>query len=126
MAKEETADQFPGRDQRLPAEFAELLTPPVQHALNHPLRREIMRRLNESNEARSAAEIVANGLSKTPLTLINYHAGVLESCDLIQRLETEAADENLSRRFASTVTEDVQIIAILGATEPLDRREGGP
>lgn len=122
MAKEEMVGRVrSAHTRRLPLELAELLTPPLEHALNHPLRREILRALNESDEPLSAAELVAASLPKTSVTLVNYHASVLETCDLVRIAENELAGESPVRRYASTVTEDVQILAVLGATEALDR-----
>jgi len=121
MAEDEAVGDFRGKNGgRLPIELAELLSPPAQHALNHPLRREIMRSLHQSEGTRSAAEIVSTKLPRTGVTLVNYHAGVLANCKLIDLATTEAAGDGLVRRYASTVSDDVQIIAVLGATEPLD------
>jgi len=58
------------------------------------------------------------------VTLINYHAAVLERCDLVRVIENDVAGESFSRRYASNVAEDAQIIAILSATEALDRVDG--
>jgi len=122
MAPDETVGQIRGKHSgRLPLELAELLTPPVEHALNHPLRREILRSLTQSNQPRSAAELVATSLPKTNVTLLNYHVGVLETSDLVRVIENETAGAGFTRRYVSTVGEDVQILAILGATESLDR-----
>jgi DNA-binding transcriptional ArsR family regulator len=124
MGREETVGQVHGRkSRRLPLELAELLTPPLEHALNHPLRREVLRALNRSDRPRSAAELVSASLPQTSVTLLNYHAAVLERCDLVRAIENEVAGEAFSRRYSSNVAEDVQIIAILSATEALDRQD---
>ncbi|MDX6622659.1 MAG: Helix-turn-helix domain [Solirubrobacterales bacterium] len=125
MGQDETAGQLRGTSsRRLPVELAELLTPPLEHALNHPLRREILRALNRSDRPRTAAELVSACLPATSVTLLNYHAAVLERCDLVRTIENEVAGEGFSRHYASSVAEDVQIIAILSATEALDRGNG--
>jgi hypothetical protein len=132
MAKEEMSsgegdEQIRGKNgRRLPMEFAELLTPPMEHALNHPLRREIVRALNQSTEPRSAGEIVTGSLPKTGITTISYHAAVLERCDILRIAEVEPAGESLTRRYVSNVANDIQIVAILGATESLDNLGGQP
>ena len=123
MGQDETVGQLPGKSSRLPVELAELLTPPLEHALNHPLRREILRALNRSDRPRTAAELVS-ALPATSVTLLNYHAAVLERCDLVRAIENDVAGEGFSRQYASNVAEDVQIIAILSATEAQDRRDG--
>lgn len=122
MGQEESAGQVGGKQsRRLPLELAELLTPPLEHALNHPLRREVLRALNRTDRPRSAAELVDDCLPATSVTLLNYHAAVLERCDLLRVIENDVAGEGYGRRYASNVTEDVQIIAILSASELLDR-----
>ena len=124
MGKDETVGQIRGKkSRRLPLELAELLTPPLEHALNHQLRREVLRALNRSDRPRSAAELVTACLPKTSVTLLNYHAAVLERCDLVRAIENEVAGDGFSRRYSSNVAEDVQIIAILSATEALDRHD---
>lgn len=124
MGQDEPVGQLRGRSSRLPVELAELLTPPLEHALNHPLRREILRALNRSDRPRTAAELVSACPPATSVTLLNYHAAVLERCDLVRAIETDVAGEGFSRHYASNVAEDVQIIAILSATEALDRGDG--
>jgi DNA-binding transcriptional ArsR family regulator len=125
MAKEETTGQIRGKHaRRLPIELAAQLAPPVEHALNHPLRREILRSLNQSEGPRSAGEIATGSLPKTGVTLINYHATVLETCEVVRVAETESNGESHARRYASNVAGDPQIAAILGATEPLDNLGG--
>lgn len=122
MGQDETGGRTKGRQPRLPLELAELLTPPLEHALNHPLRREVLRALHRSEGPRSASELVDVCQPATSVTALNYHAAVLERCDLVRVIENDVAGEGFNRRYASTVSEDVQIIAILGATEPLDRQ----
>ena|SRR5689334_8206370 len=122
MGQDESVGQIRGKhSRRLPLELAELLTPPLEHALNHPLRREVLRALNRSGRPRGATELVTACPPATSVTLLNYHAAVLERCDLLRVLENDVAGEGFSRRYASNVSEDVQIIAILSATEALDR-----
>lgn len=49
---------------------------------------------------------------------------MLERCDLVRVIEDDVAGEGFGRRYASNVAEDAQIVAILGATEALDRIDG--
>ena len=122
MGQDESVGQVGGeRGRRLPLELAELLTPPLEHALNHPLRRGLLRALNRSDHPRAAAELVDDCLPTTNVTLLNYHAAVLERCDLLRVIENDVAGEGFGRRYASGVAEDVQIIAVLSATEASDR-----
>ncbi len=124
MGQDETAGPIRNRRGRLPLELAELLTPPLEHALDHPLRREILRALNRSDRPLGAAELVTESLAVGNVTQLNYHAAVLERCDLVRVIDSDIAGETLGRQYASTVSEDVQIITILGAMEALDRPAG--
>ncbi len=124
MGIDEPAGNPPDQSRRLPLELAELLTPPLEHALNHPLRREVLRALNRSARPCGAGELVSACLPTTSVTLLNYHAAVLERCDLVRVIDNEVAGEGFSRSYASNVSEDVQIIAILSATEAQDRLDG--
>ena len=120
MGIDEPAGNPPDQSRRLPLELAELLTPPLEHALNHPLRRDVLRALNRVGEPLTAPELAAS-IPVASITLINYHAAVLERCDLLRATENAVAGDGFGRRYASNVAADVQIIAILGATETMDR-----
>ena len=109
---------------RLPVELAELLTRPKEHALNHPLRREILRSLHRAKKPQTGTEMVAAVLPETSVSSINYHAAVLEGSDLVRVLDDQVPGEPFNRRYASSATEDVQILAILAATEVADRHYG--
>ncbi len=125
MAQEENTDGFGGSHaRRLPLELAELLAPEVEHALNHPLRRQILRTLGQSEKPRSAAEIVATGLPQAALAQVSYHAMVLESCDVIRVSEVVQDGGRSARRYTSNVVNDLQVVTVLGATEPLDHLGG--
>jgi DNA-binding transcriptional ArsR family regulator len=121
MEKEETLGQLWNGTDRLPAELAARLTPPLEHALNHPLRREILRALNRTGQPHDAAELVAESRHATNVTLVNYHAAVLERCDLLRVVEREVAGEGFGRRYVSNVTEDVPVLTVLTASDMLDR-----
>lgn len=62
---------------KLPAEVAAALGPKLRHALDSPVRREILRILNASKRPLAPREI-ASELSEFTLSEINYHAQVLD------------------------------------------------
>ncbi len=125
MAEEDFADEIRSiPEQGLPQELTELLPPRLERALGHPLRRQILRLLNRDREGGlSALELASSVEPATGVTQLNYHASVLETCDLIRIVETETASAGGGRRYASTASRDVQIVAILAATERGDRGE---
>lgn len=121
MGQDDAAGSTDGKPRkRLPIELAELLTPPQEHALNHPLRREIMRSLHRAKAPQTGTEMVAGIPLKTSVSSVNYHAGVLEGSDLVRVLDEQMTAPPFCRRYASSATEDVHILAILAATEASD------
>jgi len=125
MAEDDFANEIHStRDQGLPQELTELLPPRLERALGHPLRRQILRALNRDHDGGlNALELASSVEPATGATQLNYHAGVLETCDLIRVVEAGAASVSGGRRYASTASRDVQIVAILAATERGDRGE---
>lgn len=93
-------------------------------ALNHPVRRQILRMLIESGEARSAKEIVAAGLPDCNVSAVGYHARVLESAGMVSREDGGAAGEESTYRFAATAAEDPEVIALLESTRDNDVADG--
>jgi hypothetical protein len=125
MAEDDFADEKRStREQGLPEELTELLPPRLERALNHPLRRQILRLLNrDKNGGLSAIDLASAVKPTTGATQLNYHAGVLETCDLIRVVDADGPSSGTGRRYASTASRDVQIVAVLAATERIDSGE---
>jgi len=122
MAQGDTVDDVSGRQGHpLPPDLGAELTPPVRHALDHYLRREILRVLHRSDGPRSPAEIAAALPGEASVSLISYHAHVLESCDGLSLAAVQPTGETLARRYTSKLAGDTLIVSILQITEPLDR-----
>jgi hypothetical protein len=122
MAQGETVDHVSGKQGHpLPPDLSVALTPPQRHALEHHLRREILRTLHRSEGPRSPGEIAAALPTEASVSLINYHAHVLESCGSLSLADVQPTGETLARRYTSKLAGDIQIVAILQATEALDR-----
>lgn len=122
MAQGDTVNHISGKQGHpLPPELSAELTAPLRHALDHHLRREILRTLHRGDDPRSPGEIAAALPTETSVSLISYHAHVLENCGSLGLAEVQPAGETLSRRYTSKLAGDPQIVAILQATEPLDR-----
>jgi DNA-binding transcriptional ArsR family regulator len=98
----------------------------MRDALGHPLRREILRMLNESAEPRSSSDIATTTLPHTSLSVIGYHAHVLETCDSIAMTGTRQVHGSAARLYASKVDGDERVAAVLQATRGLDRWEADP
>jgi DNA-binding transcriptional ArsR family regulator len=102
---------------RLAAEAAARLEPKLQHALNHPIRREVLRRLNGSNEACTAIRLVA-GMEPVELSQVNYHLQVLVRSGVVAADESEPFVERPA--YIDTVL-NAQALAVLRETEEWDR-----
>ena len=122
----EPAPRAETRSERFSSRLAAQLTAKARDALGHPLRRQILRTLNESTKPRSPREIAMTTLPHASVSVISYHAQVLETCDSVARtgaLEVPGAD---GRLYASKVAGDEQVAAVLRATRGLDRWAVGP
>jgi DNA-binding transcriptional ArsR family regulator len=117
----EPAPQAETKDEKLPSQLAAQLSPTARDALAHPVRRQILRALNESSEPRSPSEIASTSLPHASISVISYHAQVLESCDSVAMTGTRKAQGAVARLYASKVVGDEQFAAVLQATRGLDR-----
>jgi DNA-binding transcriptional ArsR family regulator len=86
-------------------------------ALNHPIRRQILRTLIETGEAHDPREIIAAGLPEVSVSVVGYHARVLESAGIVSR--DDSAGES-TYRFVPAAAEDPEIVALLESTRDSD------
>jgi DNA-binding transcriptional ArsR family regulator len=96
----------------------------VPDALNHPVRRQILRILIDGGEPRDSREIIAAGLADLSLSTVGYHARVLESAGMISRSGGGATGDESTYRFAATAVDDPEIVALLDSTRDTDVAEG--
>jgi DNA-binding transcriptional ArsR family regulator len=95
----------------------------VPDALNHPVRRQILRILIDSGEAHDSREIIAAGLPDLSVSAVGYHARVLESAGMVGRSDGGPGDEP-TYRFAATAADDPEVIALLESTRDNDVADG--
>src|SRR3954469_9793448 len=95
-----------GEDGRLSAQLAATLEPNLQDALDHPVRREVLRVLVRGERSRSIIELGAQ-LPGFRLSQLSYHLQVLRR----------------SGAVASEVAGDEPVRAVLRATEAWDREQ---
>ncbi|MDX6581183.1 MAG: Helix-turn-helix domain [Solirubrobacterales bacterium] len=95
----------------------------VPDALNHPVRRQILRILIDSGEPRDSGEIIAAGLPDLSVSAVGYHVRVLESAGMISRDGGATGDES-TYRFAATAVDDPEIVAMLESTRDTDVADG--
>jgi len=87
--------------------------------LDHRVRRRILRRLHEVDDACSAGKLSTDLKLKLPETL--YHAGVLAKYGKIE--ESRSRVDRASTRFESSVADDSEVIALLVSTEAEDEAQ---
>jgi DNA-binding transcriptional ArsR family regulator len=92
----------------------------VPDALNHPVRRQILRTLIDSDGAQKPGEIVAAGLPDTNVSVVGYHARVLEGAEIVRRTDSGPADDEAAYRAVAGVAEDPEVAALLEATRDSD------
>jgi len=107
-------------EDRLPGQLAARLDPKLQDALDHPVRREVLRTLSGGARSRSTAEIHAQLRGFRPSQLC-YHLQVLRRSGAVVAIPAGNAGSRL--RYASGVVEDGEVQAVLRATERQDREQ---
>lgn len=91
----------------------------TRDALNHPVRRQILRTLIGSGRPLAAAEIVAAGLPNASLSTVSYHALVLEGTGGVIRTAGPTPP-----RYTTDLSSDPEIVALLEATRSADENGG--
>jgi DNA-binding transcriptional ArsR family regulator len=113
------ADSVEGGDGRLSARMAAMLEPKLRDALDHPVRRELLRALSQDGRAKNVTELGAD-LGGFRLSQIGYHLQVLRRSGSVVSTGGPGIDRNRPR-YASQVAADGQVRAVLRATERWDR-----
>jgi hypothetical protein len=116
------ADSVEAGDGRLSAHLAAALGPKLQDALDHPVRREVLRGLNRSERSRSISEIGAE-LPAFRLGQLNYHLQVLRQSGTVASEPADAGMGQVRAQYGSEVAGDGQVRAVLRATEQWDREQ---
>jgi len=94
------------------------MTPALIYALNHPIRREILRLLSEAREA-SPSDML--GSMSVGLSTLSFHAQVLNELGVIRGTRTQQVRGALEHFYASNVAGNELAEAILLETETDDR-----
>lgn len=114
----ETPGSIEAEDGRLPARLAATLHPKMQDALDHPIRREVLRSLSRNRRARTVAEIRTD-LQVFQISQLGYHLQVLRRSGAVASAPN--GGPRMKTRYASEVGEDGKVRAVLRATEREDR-----
>jgi DNA-binding transcriptional ArsR family regulator len=89
----------------------------ARDALNHPVRRQILRILTASERPLAPAEIVAAGLPSASLSTVAYHARVLEGSGGVNR-----AGDGVPPRYTTDLSSSPEVTTLLEATRQADER----
>jgi len=104
----------------LPPDLGFGMSARTRQALEHPVRRIILRHLHETGKAESPVEMVplVEGLT---LGLASYHAGILRDSG-VTRMDRTAQVRGATQHFyVSAVAGDSEVEEVLAATEAADR-----
>jgi DNA-binding transcriptional ArsR family regulator len=108
-------------EEKLPDELAIALAPQLRHALEHPLRREILRVLHQDVDRPQSIEGIASHLTDLSVGQARYHARVLEQPEAIVVAEVLPSPDGDLPLYVSAVAEDSGVLAALRATQQHDR-----
>jgi len=95
------------------------MTPALIHALNHPARRQILRQLGELGTERSPSEMAQ--AATFSLSGLSFHARVLCELQVTCCTRTQPVRGSLEHFYASNVSDNDLVSAILSETEGDDR-----
>lgn len=87
-------------------------------ALNHTMRRRILRLLNEATDPSSPARL-AKGLG-APLSNVSYHVRILEGFGALKKVGEGQVRGAIEHFYASQVGDNPSVIALLEATKDSD------
>jgi DNA-binding transcriptional ArsR family regulator len=104
----------------LPAQLAAGLGPELRDALDSPIRREILRLLDDGDHARNEREI-ASKLTEFTVSEVSYHARVLERSGGVVVDRARSGSGGQRGLNISDLAKDAQVHAVLRATQGFDR-----
>lgn len=96
------------------------MTPALIHALNHPARRQILRQLGELGSERSPNEMAE--AAAFSLSGLSFHARVLSELQVTRCTRTQPVRGALEHFYASNVSDNELVAAILLETADEDGR----
>lgn len=95
--------------------------PDVQHAISHPIRREILRALVDAPAPMTVAEL-DELVPAANVSTLNYHIGVLEREACITRDGEVVLSNGVLPTYVATVADDDYVIGVLASTRKGDEQ----
>ena len=95
------------------------LSEPLRRALNHPLRRRILRDIRDDGGSKSPRQLsIALG---EPVANVSYHARVLSDAGAVALTGTRSVRGSIEHFYASTIAENAAAAELLESTAAEDR-----
>lgn len=117
-------DDEPTRKQdrrRLPPEIAQPFPPEVGQALNHWLRRRILRALIADDVPLSPADLARGRLVDEHLSNVSYHMNVLAAAGLVRQVGARQVRGTVQHFYVADIADKPLVVQALKQTERLDR-----
>ncbi len=95
--------------------------PDVDHAIGHPIRREILRALLGAPAAMTVSEL-DELIPTANISTLNYHVAVLEREECVARAGEIVLSNGVLPTFAATVADDPYVAGILDSSRQGDER----
>lgn len=97
------------------------LAPHLKWALDHPVRRRMLRALNDDGKAQTLEELTTL-IPGTNISTIGYHALALEECGTVSVTVSlaEPATGQAGNRYASNIGDDQAVRQVLSQTRECD------
>lgn len=95
--------------------------PDVDHAIGHPIRREILRALLDAPAAMTVSEL-DELIPTANLSTLNYHVAVLEREECVARAGEVVLSNGVLPAYAAAVADDVYVTGILKSSREGDER----
>jgi DNA-binding transcriptional ArsR family regulator len=108
---------------KLPPEVVDGLAPHQQRALDHPIRRQILRVLSRTSNPQTLVDL-CEGIPETSISTIGYHLLVLEECGFVSVSGVLTGPGDAERHFASNIADNRVVMLALQETQELDELKG--
>ena len=110
------------KGQRLPASLAVRLPADSREALQHAVRRQILRALDRDAQMLSASEVVKSGLAPCSVPCASYHLRALEKSGLVEQVASEPVGGSMKHYFSSSIGDRDLVPEVLRDTERSDKQ----
>jgi hypothetical protein len=107
----------------MPPEVSSTLAPYQRCALDHPIRRQILRALSQDADSRTLVDL-SEEMPAANISTIGYHLLVLEKCDMVSVSGVVTPPGGAKRGFASNIADNQGVVTALSAMQRLDGLDG--